>query len=142
LLSLTDSDSSSLTPIEELSALLSGPNRVVVIASGDVDLQSLSGSNDLILLKMLEGSLAAGGRGGGFGERRVIMVAHFRYRDGKCEKLFETSDEARASEFEIPYYVARMPMVMRDGTDAMGYGVVDADLVRDMATKLSNPSSA
>ena len=130
-----------MTPIEELSALLAGPSRVVMIASRDVDLQSLAGLNDLILLKLVEGSSAAGGRGGGFGERRVVMVAHFRYNEGRCEKLFESSDEAKAGEFEVPYYVARMPFVMRDGTEAMGYGVVDGDLVKEMVSKLPKPSS-
>ena len=114
----------------------------MIIASRDVNLQSLVGLNDLILLKMAEGSSAAGGRGGGFGERRVVMVAHFRYNEGRCEKLLEVSDEARAGEFEVPYYVARMPLVLRDGGDAMGYGVVDGDLVTEMISKLPKPSSA
>jgi hypothetical protein len=129
-----------MSPIEELSALLSGPSRVVVIARRDVDLRSLAGENDLVLLKMAEGSLAAGGRGGGFGERRVVMVAHFRYHDGHCEKLFETSDEGRAAEFEVPYHVARMPLTLRDGSDAMGYGVVDDEAVKEMVSKMTRPS--
>ena len=124
-----------------MSALLSGPSRVVMVASREVDLQSLAGSNDLVLLKIAEGSLAAGGRGGGFGERRVVMVAHFRYKEGECEKLVEINDEARASEFEVPYYVARMPLVLRDGKEAMGYGVVDEELVRELVTKLPKHSS-
>jgi hypothetical protein len=131
-----------MSPIEELSGLLSGPSRVIVIARRDVNLQSLAGKNDLILLKMAEGSLAAGGRGGGFGERRVVMVAHFRYRDGLCQKLFETIDEGKAAQFEVPYYVARMPLTLRDGTDAMGYGVVDEDAVSEMISKIPQPSSA
>jgi len=112
-----------------------------MVASREVDLQSLAGSNDLVLLKIAEGSLAAGGRGGGFGERRVVMVAHFRYKEGECEKLVEINDEARASEFEVPYYVARMPLVLRDGKEAMGYGVVDEELVRELVTKLPKHSS-
>lgn len=130
-----------MTPIDELSSLLSGPSRVVVIASRDVDLKSLSGENDLVLMKILEGSSAAGGRGGGFGERKVVMVAHYRCIDGRCEKIFETTDEGRAAEFEVPFHVARMPIVLRDGTDAMGYGVVDPDLVREMVAKMNQHSS-
>lgn len=114
----------------------------MIVASQDVDLHSLAGKNDLILLKMVEGSVAAGGRGGGLGERRVVMVAHFRYGEGKCEKIFETSEEAAAGGFEVPYYVTRMPLVLRDGTDAMGYGVVDPDLVNEMISKLAGTSSA
>ncbi|MDG6900636.1 MAG: hypothetical protein JRM80_01545 [Nitrososphaerota archaeon] len=131
-----------MTPIDELSSLLAGPSRVVVIASKDVDLKSLAGENELVLMKILEGSLAAGGRGGGFGERRVVMVAHFRYHDGTCEKLHEAGDEGRAAGFEVPFHVARMPVVLRDGTDAMGYGVVDEELVKELASKLAGLPTA
>lgn len=130
-----------MTPLDELSASLSGPSRVVVIAAADVNLQSLAGSNDLVLLRILEGSLAAGGRGGGFGERKVVTVARFRYADGVCEKLFETSEPAKANEFEVPFHVSRMPMVLKDGTDFMGYGVVDGDLVREMTARMPQSSS-
>lgn len=114
----------------------------MIVARRDVDLQSLAGENDLVLLKMAEGSLAAGGRGGGFGERRVVLVAHFRYADGRCEKLFETSDESIAAEFEVPYHVARLPMTLSDGTQAMGYGVVDDEFAGEMVAKMARLSSA
>jgi len=130
-----------MTPVEELSGLLSGPARVIAVARRDIDLHSLAGENDLVLLKIEEGSLAAGGRGGGFGERRVVMVAHFRYLDGVCEKLFETTDEGRMAEFEVPYHVARMPVTLRDGTEAMGYGVVDDELAREMVGKMAQSFS-
>jgi len=118
-----------VSALEELSELLSGSARAIVIAQRDVDLRSLAGENNLFVLKIAEGSLAAGGRGGGFGERRVVSVKLFRYKDGACEKLFETEDEARASQFEVPYHVARIPLTLRDGTEAMGYGVVEPELV-------------
>lgn len=121
-----------MNAIDELSGLISGPSRVVIIARTDIDLQSLAGENHLVLLVMAAGSLAAGGRGGGFGERRVVKVAHFRYFDGVCEKLFETHDQDNAGRFEIPYYVSRIPIVLRDGTEAMGYGVVEEELVDQM----------
>ena len=76
--------------LEEISTILSGGGRVIVIAENEVDLKSLRGKNTLFLLKVAEGSLAAGGRGGGFGERRVVAVFAFRYEDGVCEKIFET----------------------------------------------------
>ena len=100
-----------------------------MIAQRDVDLRSLSGENALFAMKMAEGSLAAGGRGGGFGERRVVSVSLFRYKDGSCEKLFSTEDASQIERFEIPFYVARMPLTLRDGTESMGYGVVDPELV-------------
>jgi hypothetical protein len=131
-----------MSPIEELEGLLSGPSRVVTIAQRDVDLQSLAGENHLVLLKMVEGSLAAGGRGGGFGERRVVKAVYYRYLDGNCEKLFETQDESQAATFEIPYFVARMPIVLRDGAQSMVYGVVEEELVRQIVSKIEQASSA
>jgi hypothetical protein len=84
---------------------------------------------------MAEGSGAAGGRGGGFGERRVVKVLQFRYRDGDCEKLFETVDEAKVALFEIPFYVARTPLTMPDGSESIGYGAVDSELVSQFTDK-------
>ncbi|MDV3277082.1 MAG: hypothetical protein LYZ69_01275 [Nitrososphaerales archaeon] len=126
-----------MSAIDELTQLLSGGARVVVIAQRDVDLTSLAAENTLLLLKLTEGSHAAGGRGAGFGERKVVKVSLFRYGDGACEKLFDTEDEAKVAEFEVPYYVARMPMTLRDGTESMGYGVVDPELVGQFAAKVS-----
>ncbi len=125
-----------MNALEEISSLLSGESRVIVIAEDDVNLKSLQGKNTLFLLKVAEGSRAAGGRSGGLGERRVVGVTEFRYKDGDCEKLFETSDEAKLLEFEVPHYVTRMPMTLRDGTESVGYGVVDRELVSSFAEKV------
>ena len=95
----------------------------------------MQGSNSFFLLKMAEGSLAAGGRGGGFGERRVVAVSQFRYTDGVCVKLFDTADESKVALFEIPFYVARTPMTLPDGSESIGYGVVDAELVSQFVNK-------
>lgn len=100
-----------------------------MISEKDIDLKTMQGSNSLFLLKLAEGSGAAGGRGGGFGERRVVRVLQFRYQDGVCEKLFETTDESKVALFEIPYYVARTPLTLPDGSESMGYGVIDTGLV-------------
>ncbi len=126
-----------MNAVEEISSLLSGGSRVVVIAEEDVNLKSLRGKNTLFLLMVAEGSQAAGGRSGGLGERRVVGVTEFRYEDGECEKLFETSEEAKVVEFEVPHYVTRMPMTLRDGTEIVGYGVVDPELVSSFAEKVA-----
>lgn len=125
-----------MSALDELSALLGGAGRVIIIAEYEVNLKSLRGKNTLFLLKMAEGSLAAGGRGGGFGERRVVEVFEFRYQDGVCEKLFESSDEAMVGGFEIPYYVTRLPLTLRDGEETMGYGAIDPELVAAYSQRL------
>ncbi len=122
-----------MTPLEEISSVLAGGGRVIMVSERDVNLNTLRGSNTLFLLRLAEGSLAAGGRGGGMGERRVTEVLQFRYQDGFCEKLFQTNDASKVELFEIPYYVARTPFTLSDGSESMGYGVVDAELVSQYA---------
>jgi len=129
-----------LTPLEELSRLLSGQSRAIVIASKDVDLGSAQDANDVFVLQMPHGSLAAGGRGGGLGERRVIKVFLFRCSHGSWDKVYETEDEAKLSEFEIPFHVARIPIRLADGTESMGYGVVEPELVGQMLAKAGRAS--
>lgn len=130
-----------MTPLDELSAHLSGAARAVVIADRDVDLRPAAGDVRMFVLKIREGSLAAGGRGGGFGERRVSEVYCFEKAGGAWSRLYDAGGEERASEFEVPYFVSRIPMVMPDGSETVGYGVVDKELVRELSGKSGIPSS-
>ena len=126
---------------QELLSHLTGTSRAIVISEKDVDLRPQSGDNRLFLLKIAEGSLAAGGRGGGFGERKVTAVFFFERRMGGWTKRFESGGEAEAAEFEVPYYVSRLPMILADGSESMGYGVVDPELVGAMTKKARIGSS-
>ncbi len=128
--------------LEELTSYLIGGSRSIAISERDIALNSQSQDNRIFLLKMAEGSLAAGGRGGGFGERRVVKVLLFEQKSGAWSKTFETTDESKAGEYEIPYYVSRLPFILQDGTESVGYGVVEADLVHQMMAKSGIPSSA
>jgi len=130
-----------MDPRDELTSYLTGGSRVIVIAERDVDLRPASGRNRLFLLKIAEGSLAAGGRGGGFGERRVVGVSCFSSVGGNWVKLFETREVKDAADYEVPYYVSRLPLTLADGTETMGYGVVEPELVAQMAAKAGIPSS-
>ena len=127
--------------LEEIGSHLTGSSRAVVISDRDLDLRPGSGDVRFFLLKIGEGSLAAGGRGGGFGERKVTAAFCYTRRNGGWAKLFE-ADEGRASQFEVPYHVSRLPMTLADGTESMGYGVVDLDLVHEMSAKAGISSSA
>ncbi len=131
-----------LDALEELISHLSGGSRAIVIAERDVDLRPQSEDNRMFVLKIGEGSLAGGGRGGGFGERKVTGVFCFERKNGLWTKLFKTEAEGEASEFEVPYHVSRLPLVMSEGSEAMGYGVVDKELVSEMAKKARISSSA
>ena len=131
-----------MTPLEELVSHLSGCSRAIVVSDRDVDLRPGAVDNRLFVLKIGEGSLAAGGRGGGFGERRVTGVLCFELRKGEWAKRFEAEGEEGASGFEVPYYVSRLPLTLADGTETMGYGVVDPGLVGEMSAKSKIGSSA
>jgi len=122
-------------------ASLSGSSRAIVISEKDVDLRPSSGDNRLFVLMIGEGSSAAGGRGGGFGERKVTAVLCFQRNGGVWSRPFKT-DEVKTGDFEVPYYVTRVPFTMADGTESMGYGVVDPDLVSDMSNKSGIANSA
>ena len=127
---------------DELASILSSGSRVIVIAEKDVDLRPHSGDNKLFLLKIVEGSLASGGRGGGFGERRVVEVMFFERKDGTWSSPFRTDNETSVANFEVPYHVSRLPLTLLDGAESMGYGVVEPDLVREMVRKAGISSSA
>ncbi len=127
--------------LEELVAILTGPSRAIVIAQKEVDLRPQSGENRIFVLSIGEGSLAAGGRGGGFGERKVTAVTCFDLKAGAWSVVFK-GDPDKTDEYEVPYHVSRLPMTMDDGSEAMGYGVVDPELVSSLAKKSGIVSSA
>ena len=120
--------------LEELNSLLTGRSRAILIARRDVDLRPQSGENRLFVLSIAEGSLAAGGRGGGFGERSVAAVSCYDLKSGSWSLVFRAPPEA-VGGYEVPYYVSRLPVTMADGSEAMGYGVVDPELVSELSKK-------
>ncbi|QQG48860.1 MAG: hypothetical protein HY247_00630 [archaeon] len=117
----------------EVSSLLSSGSRVIIIAEKDVDLRSSAVDNRMFFLAIADGSLAGGGRGGGFGERKVARVSAYAGVAGSWSKLYDTEDGEKASLFEIPYYVSRIPITLADGAESMGYGVVEPELVKKMS---------
>ncbi len=136
------SDEFKLSGAEGPSEILAGGSRVIVIADKDVDLRAQASNTLIWLLMMAEGSLASGGRGGGFGERRVTRVLLFQRNAGAWSKLLDLEDESKASEFEVPYHVSRLPLTLADGSESMGYGVVEPELVHEMMSKAGLSSSA
>jgi hypothetical protein len=130
-----------LDPLDELVSHLTGASRAIVIAAKDVDLRPGASDNRMFVLNISEGSLAAGGRGGGFGERKVVAVSCFERKSGAWAKLFQAA-QADLPSFEVPYYVSRLPLTMADGTESMGYGVVEEDLVAEFSKKAGISSPA
>jgi len=118
-----------MTPVEELATLLAQKGRRILVAENPVDLQSLRGHNSVYVLQLPEGSLAAGGRAGGFGERRIEKLYAFHYEDGTCKKLFETDSPEKLDRFELPFHAAGTPVVLPDGSEKIISGVIDPQFV-------------
>ena len=118
-----------MTPLEELADLLSEKGRRIFVAENQVNLKSLQGENSIFVLQLPEGSLAAGGRAGGFGERRVEKLYAFHYADGTCRKLFEVNAPEKLERYELPYHAAGTPVVLPDGSERIVSGVIDPEFV-------------
>ncbi len=118
-----------MTPLEELAELLSEKSRRIFVAENDVNLKSLQGENSIFVLELPEGSMAAGGRAGGFGERRVEKLYAFHYANGACRKLFEVNTPDKLEKYELPYHAAGTPVVLPDGSERIVSGVIDPEFV-------------
>src|SRR5207247_8670705 len=91
-----------MTPLEELTKLLVEKGRKILVAENPVDLQNLQGGNSVYILQLPEGSRAAGGRAGGFGERRLEKLYAFHYANGACYKLFEFDATDKLERSALP----------------------------------------
>ena len=84
---------------DEFIALIESNGRRVLVAERLIDLRKLDQPNEIYVLQLPDTSTAAGGRGGGFGERHVIKAYHFRCGKGVCMKVAEFDD---AENLESP----------------------------------------
>src|SRR5882762_6350240 len=118
-----------MTPLDELAKLISEKGRKILVAENPVDLRTLQGENSVFILQLPEGSSAAGGRAGGFGERRVEKIYAFHYQNGSCRKLFEVESPEKLERFELPYHAAGTPVILPDGSERVMSGVIDPEFV-------------
>jgi hypothetical protein len=118
-----------MSPLEELANLIAEKGRRVMVAQNPVDLKTLKGENSVYILQLPGDSHAAGGRAGGFGERRVEKLYAFHYQDGACRKLFEVESPEKLERFELPYHAAGTPVVLPDGSEKVISGVIDPEFV-------------
>lgn len=122
----------------ELLELVSGKERRVYVVEKPVDLRDLKTSNTIYVLQLPDGSHAAGGRGGGFGERRIIKLYHFECAGGVCSKVGEVEeDDARLDLLDLPYHATAMPILDTKGSERLVSGVVDPSFVSSYRTALA-----
>jgi hypothetical protein len=123
--------------LTELLELVKGTGRKVYVTEKPVDLRDLSTPNTIYILQLPEDSRAAGGRGGGFGERRVIKLFHFQCGGGTCMKVGEVEDDTKLDLLDLPYHATAMPVLDPDGRERLVTGVVDPSYVSSYSTALA-----
>jgi len=116
-----------MTALEELTKLLSEKGRRIIVAENPIDLKSMAGDNSIFVVQLPEAGTAAGGRAGGFGERRVEKLYAFHYANGTCRKLFEVDSPDKLQRYELPYHAAGTPVVLPDGSERIVSGVIDPE---------------
>jgi hypothetical protein len=115
--------------LTEFLELVTGKGRRVYVAEKPIDLRDLSGRNSIFILQLPDGSTAAGGRGGGFGERRIVRLYHFECADGLCNKVGEVEDDGVLDQLDLPYHATAMPILDKEGKERLVSGVIDQSFV-------------
>ena len=118
-----------MTPLEELASLILEKGRKVLVAENPVDLKTLRGANSVFILQLPDGSSSAGGRAGGFGERRLERLYCFHYEDGNCRKLYEVDSPEKLERFDLPYHATGTAVIMPDGSEKVMSGLIDPEFV-------------
>jgi hypothetical protein len=114
---------------DEFIALINSNGRRVFVTDELIDLSRLDKPNEIYVLQLPDNSTAAGGRGGGFGERHVIKAYHFRCGNGYCMKVAEFDDAENLESLDLPYHATGFPIILPDGKEKLVSGVADKQLV-------------
>jgi len=121
----------------ELLELVSGRGRRVYVTEKPIDLRDLRTANTIYILQLPDGSTAVGGRGGGFGERRIVRLYHFQCGDGTCVKVGEVEDDGKLDSLDLPYHATAMPILDTEGKERLVSGVVDPSFVASYRENLT-----
>ena len=130
----------SATPagVAEFITFIETKGRRVFVTDDVVDLRMLDKPNNIYVLQLPDGSTAAGGRGGGFGERRVVKVYHYSCGQGDCKKVGEFEDAEKIESLDLPYHATAFPIILPEGKEKLVSGVIDRELVSSYASTLGN----
>ena len=122
---------------DSIDATLQLPQRKLVVAQSDVHLDKQA-RNEIFILMVEESKGSAGGRAAGSGHRRVEKIYGFSCETGKCAKFFETGEQEKIDEFDIPYSAVAMDIHLSDGRPYVVQGIVDPDFVASYRSVISN----
>ncbi len=122
---------------DSIDAILQLPQRKLVVAQSDVYLNTQA-KNEIFILMVEESKGSAGGRAAGSGHRRVEMIYGFACDGAACTKFFESGDQDRVVQFDIPYSAVAMDIRLSDGRPYVVQGIVDPDFVASYRSVISN----
>ena len=123
---------------DSIDTILQLPQRKIVVAESEVFLDNQI-KNDIFILLVEESTGSAGGRAAGFGYRRVERIHGFScYESGKCTKFFDTTEQGKIDQFDIPYSAVAMDIRLSDGKPYVLQGIVDPSYVATYRSVVSN----
>jgi hypothetical protein len=123
---------------DSIDTILQLPQRKIVVAESEVFLDNQI-KNDIFILLIEESTGSAGGRAAGFGYRRVERIYGFScYESGKCTKFFDTTEQGKIDQFDIPYSAVAMDIRLSDGKPYVLQGIVDPSYVATYRSVVSN----
>jgi hypothetical protein len=123
---------------DSIDAILQLPQRKLVVAQSDVRLDRQT-KNEIFILMVEESRGSAGGRAAGSGHRRVERIYGFACEEGgACTKFFESGEQDKVEQFDIPYSAVAMDIKLSDGQPYVVQGIVDPDFVASYRSVISN----
>lgn len=120
-----------------IDAILQLPQRKLVVAQSDVLLDKQT-KNEIFILMVEESKGSAGGRAAGSGHRRIERIYGFACDGGACTKFFESGEQEKVDQFDIPYSAVAMDIRLPDGRPYVVQGIVDPDFVASYRSVINN----
>lgn len=115
----------------ELNEILQTPKRKLVVSLSDIALnKNRDNIENIVFILMVEESRgAAGGRGGGSGNRKIDKVIGFKTNNNNHIKIFETENADLIEKFDIPYNAVAMDITLESGEPHVLQGIVDKEMI-------------
>jgi hypothetical protein len=118
----------------ELNEILQIPKRKLVVSLTDIALdKNHDNAENIVFILMVEESRgAAGGRGGGSGNRKIDRVIGFKTNSNNNSnhlKVFETENADMIEKFDIPYNAVAMDIILESGEPYVVQGITDKEMI-------------
>jgi hypothetical protein len=117
----------------ELNEILQIPKRKLVVSLSDIALdKNHDNAENIVFIMMVEESRgAAGGRGGGSGNRKIDKVIGFKTNNNNSNhlKIFETENADLIEKFDIPYNAVAMDIILESGEPYVVQGIIDKEMI-------------